>query len=184
MSRIGKKPIDLPDKVKASVSGRVVTIEAGPAKLSITHRPEVTVKVDADKKQIIVERRDDERASRAYHGMTRALLNNMVRGVTEGFKKELEVNGVGWTVQVQGKQVKLNVGYADTKIVAIPDGVKVEVAGNKITVTGPNRQAVGQCAANIRATRKPEPYNAKGIKYVQEQIVRKQGKAFAGGGAA
>ncbi len=180
MSRIGKKPIALPDKVKASVSGRTVTVEAGSNKLSFTYRPEVQVKVDEAAKSIVVERLNDARESRALHGLTRAQINNMVEGVTKGFMRELEVNGVGWTARVQGKQVALSIGYADTKTVNIPDGVKVEVTQNRIKVSGADRQKVGQVAAEIRSKRPPEPYNGKGIKYVDEQIIRKEGKAFGG----
>ncbi len=183
MSRIGNKPVALPSGVKVAVSGdRVVTVESGNKKLTMTHRPEVSVQVDEASKQVVVTRRDDSRTARALHGLTRALIANMVTGVTTGFSRELEVNGVGWTARVQGKKVALNVGYADTREVAIPDGVTVEVQGNRIKVSGPDKQAVGQLAANIRAQRKPEPYNGKGIKYVDEVIIRKQGKAFAGGG--
>jgi large subunit ribosomal protein L6 len=183
MSRIGKKPIPLPANVKVALSGRQITVEAGANRLSMTHRPEVAVRVDSEKKLLFVERNDDQRFSRAVHGLTRALINNMVVGVTTGFRKDLEINGVGWTAQVKGAKVVLNVGYADAKEVSIPAGVKVEVAGNKIAVSGPDRQAVGQCAAMIRGVRPPEPYNAKGIKYTDEHITRKQGKAFAAGAA-
>ena len=117
------------------------------------------------------------------HGLTRSLIANMIVGVTEGYKKELEITGVGWNAQVQGQKVNLNVGYADTRVVPIPDGVTVEVqGGTKISVTGADKQKVGQCAAQIRSHRKPEPYNAKGIKYSDEVVARKAGKAFAGGG--
>jgi large subunit ribosomal protein L6 len=180
MSRIGKQPVALPSGVKVSVQDRTVTVESGSARLSMTHRPEVAVRVDGQ--QVLVERADDQRASRAYHGLTRALIQNMVVGVTSGFKKELEIVGVGWNAQVRGKTVVLNVGYADAKEVTIPDGVTVQVAGNKVSIAGPDRQSVGQCAAEIRSKRKPEPYNGRGIKYVDEVIVRKQGKAFASGG--
>lgn len=183
MSRIGKKPIPIPDKATVAVSGRTVNVSAGSNKLSFTHRPEVSVKVDAATKQVVVERAGDSRVAKAMHGLTRALIANMLEGVTKGFKKELEVNGVGWTAKVQGMKIMLNVGYADTREVAIPAGVKVEVVQNKITVTGADRQAVGQVAAEIRRQRPPEPYNGKGIKYSDEVIVRKAGKAFAGGGA-
>src|SRR5690606_7907039 len=158
MSRIGNKPVALPSGVKVAVSGdRVVTVESGNKKLTMTHRPEVSVQVDEASKQVVVTRRDDSRTARALHGLTRALIANMVTGVTTGFSRELEVNGVGWTARVQGKKVALNVGYADTREVAIPDGVTVEVQGNRIKVSGPDKQAVGQLAANIRAQRKPEP---------------------------
>ncbi len=183
MSRIGNKPVALPSGVKVAVSGRQVTVEAGGKKLAITHRPEVSVQVDEANNQVIVARQDDSRTARAMHGLTRALIANMITGVTTGFTRDLEVNGVGWTAKIQGNKIALNVGYADTREVLIPAGVTVEVQGNKIKVSGPDKQAVGQLAANIRAQRPPEPYNAKGIKYAEEVIVRKQGKAFAGGGA-
>ncbi len=184
MSRIGKKPVSVPEKVKVNVANRVVTIESGSNKLSFTHRPEVTVKHDAAAKAIIVERKDDERQSKALHGLTRAVINNMVAGVTKGFVKELELVGVGWSMKMQGAKIVLNVGYADPKEVAVPPGVKVEIAGQIIKVSGPDRQKVGQVAAEIRSQRPPEPYNGKGIKYVGENIIRKQGKQFAAGGAA
>lgn len=183
MSRIGKKPIPIPDKATVAINGRTVNVSAGNHKLSFTHRPEVSVRVDAAAKQVVVERSSDTRSAKAMHGLTRALIANMLEGVTRGFKKELEVNGVGWTAKVQGMKILLNVGYADTREVAIPAGVKVEVVQNRITVSGPDRQAVGQVAAEIRRQRPPEPYNGKGIKYVEETIIRKAGKAFAGGGA-
>ncbi|MCC6681055.1 MAG: 50S ribosomal protein L6 [Phycisphaeraceae bacterium] len=178
MSRIGKKPVTIEGGASVSVSGRTVTVEKGSAKLTYEHRPEVSVKVNAG--QVIVERKDESRAARAYHGMTRALIANMVKGVTQGFVKDLEIVGVGWNAQLQGKTVKLNVGYADAKVVDVPPGVKVEINGPKIKVSGPDKQKVGLCAAEIRAQRPPEPYNGKGIKYADEHIVRKQGKAFAG----
>ncbi len=183
MSRIGKKPIPLPANVKVNVGNdRTVTVESGSNRLSITHRPEVKVTVDEAEKQVVVERQDNERESRAFHGLTRSLIQNMITGVTTGFSKELEINGVGWTAQVQGQRVGMNVGYADTKYVPIPNGVTVDVQGNRVKVSGMDKQAVGQCAAQIRATRKPEPYNGKGVKYIDERIIRKAGKAFGGGG--
>ncbi|MEM9296734.1 MAG: 50S ribosomal protein L6, partial [Planctomycetota bacterium] len=113
---------------------------------------------------------------------TRSLVANMIEGVVNGYKKQLEIVGVGWNAAVKGKTVELNVGYADTRKVPVPDGVLVEVKGQDITVTGPDKQLVGQTAAAIRAHKKPEPYNGKGIKYKDEVILRKAGKAFAGGG--
>lgn len=181
MSRIGKQPVHLPDGVKVSVRDRVVTVEAGAKRLSMTHRPEVSVVVDEDARAVRVARGRDDRASRALHGLTRSLINNMVEGVTKGFDRQLEVVGVGWTAVLQGRAVHLNVGYADTRVVDLPDGVSVEVKGARINVSGADKQAVGQVAAEIRSHRPPEPYNGKGIKYAEEQITRKQGKAFAGG---
>lgn len=182
MSRIGKKPVPIAGSAKVSVAGREVTVQAGNNRLSFTHRPEVSVKVDEDAKQVVVERHGDSRRARAMHGLTRALVANMIQGVTAGFTRELEINGVGWNARVQGNKVALSVGYADVREVTIPAGVSVEVQQNRIKVAGPDKQQVGQLAATIRAQRPPEPYNGKGIKYVEEVITRKQGKAFAGGG--
>jgi large subunit ribosomal protein L6 len=182
MSRIGKNPISVPAGVKVAISGSKVNVEGPKGKLSVEHRPEVTVTFNEGDKQIIVECADDERASKAMHGTTRALINNMVKGVTEGFEKNLEINGVGWKANVKGMTLELNVGYADTRKVDIPAGVEVKVEGARILVSGADKQAVGQFAAKTRAHRKPEPYNGKGIKYIDETIIRKAGKAFAGGG--
>ena len=184
MSRIGKKPIDLPGGVKVSVSGRNVTVAGPKGTLTLQHRPEVTVAVDTGSNRVLVTNPGDVRINSKFHGLTRALVRNMVEGVSSGFKKELEVNGVGWTAQVQGKKLKLVIGFADPRVLDIPQGVTVQVAGNKITVEGADRHSVGQFAASVRSQRPPEPYNAKGIKYSDEVIARKEGKAFAGGGAA
>ncbi len=181
MSRIGKKPIPLPAAVKVAVNNRQVSVSAGSNNLSYTHRPEVSVKVDDQAKAVVVERVEESRKAKAMHGLTRALIANMVTGVTTGFSRELDINGVGWGANVQGNKIALNVGYADTRYVAIPAGVQVEVQGARIKIKGADKQAVGQIAAKIRAQRPPEPYNAKGIKYVEERIIRKQGKAFGGG---
>lgn len=183
MSRIGNKPISLPGNVKVNTAGRSVTVESGGKSLSIELRPEVDVKVDDEAKQIVVTRVDDERQSKAMHGLTRALIANMVTGVTTGFKKDLEINGVGWTANVNGMHLELKIGYADTRVLAIPSGLTVEADGKsgRISVSGIDKQAVGQFAATVRAQRKPEPYNGKGIKYAGEVIVRKEGKALAGG---
>jgi len=180
MSRIGRKPVPIAKGAKVSINDGNIVVESSKARLSYTHRPEVTVKVEDN--EVVVERHGDSRTARAMHGLTRALVANMITGVTEGYTRQLEIVGVGWNAQVQGKTVKLNVGYADTRTVTVPDGVNVEVKGQDITVTGPDKQLVGQTAAAIRAHRKPEPYNGKGIKYKNEVILRKAGKAFAGGG--
>lgn len=182
MSRIGNKPVALPANVKVSVQANQVTVESGSNRLNITHRPEVTVRVDDSTKQVVIERKDDSRVARAMHGLTRALINNMVLGVTEGFSRELEIVGVGWNAKLQGRKVLLSVGYADAKEVNLPDGIQLDIQGNKLKITGADKQKVGQVAAEIRSKRKPEPYNGRGIKYSDEQIIRKQGKAFASGG--
>ncbi len=181
MSRIGKKPIPLPSKVKVSVHGREVVVESGSNKLSYTHRPEVAVEVNEQDKTVVVARHGDDRTAKAMHGLTRALIANMVTGVTAGFTKVLEIVGVGWTAQMEGQAVALKVGYADTRRVPVPAGLSVDVKGSKITITGADKQAVGQLAAEIRRQRPPEPYNGKGIKYDDERIIRKVGKALAGG---
>lgn len=178
MSRIGKQPITIPSGVKVAVNGCDVNVEGKGGKLSFTYKPKVSVAIEDN--VITVTRSDDSRESKALHGLTRSLINNMIIGVTEGYTKDLEINGVGWTAQVKGMQVHLNVGYADTRIVGIPMGVTVEINGNKIKVSGAHKQLVGQCAAQIRSHRKPEPYNGKGIKYSDEIIIRKEGKALAG----
>lgn len=179
MSRIGKKPVPLAG-TKVSVSGCQVTVEAGGNRLSMTHRPEVSVKVEAD--QVVIERKDDSRIAKAMHGLTRSLIANMVQGVTKGYEKHLEVNGVGWTAKLQGNKVNLKIGYADTRVVTVPAGIQVDIQQNKMKISGADKQLVGQVAAEIRAHRKPEPYNGRGIKYADEHIIRKQGKAFASGG--
>jgi large subunit ribosomal protein L6 len=184
MSRIGKQPVAIPGNVKVSVSARVVTVESGPKKLTFNHRPEISVKVDDKAKAVVVERQGNDRLAKALHGMTRAMISNMVMGVTAGFSKELEVNGVGWSAKVQGQMVVLNIGFADPRQVKIPAGVKVEITQNKIKISGPEKQAVGQLAAEVRSQRPPEPYNGKGIKYIDERIIKKAGKAFAGGKSA
>ncbi len=182
MSRIGKKPIPVPAGVNVSVQGNTVSVESGKNKLSFTHRSQVGVAFDAAAKTITVTRKDDTKPSRALHGTTRAMIQNLIVGVTTGYAIDLELNGVGWTAVVQGAKVVLTVGYADKKIVEIPTGVTVTIVQNKIKVSGTDKQKVGQTAAEIRKQRKPEPYNGKGIKYADEVIVRKQGKAFASGG--
>jgi len=183
MSRIGKLPIPIASGATVKVNGKQVSVQGKLGTLTYTHRPEVTVTVNDEDKQVEVKRRDDSRTARAMHGLTRALIANMIKGVTEGYKIDLEITGVGWNAQVQGKKVNLNVGFADTRVVPIPDGVSVEVqGGTKLSVTGTDKQQVGQCAAQIRSHRKPEPYNAKGIKYSDEVVARKEGKAFASGG--
>lgn len=182
MSRIGKKPIPIEGNAKVAINGRTVEVQGGNTKLSFEFKPEVKVRVDADAKQVVVERANDSRVARALHGTTARRIANMIEGVTKGFTKELEIVGVGWSGRLQGQKVVLSVGYADQKEVTVPAGVKVEFNQNRIKVSGADKQLVGQVAAEIRAKRPPEPYNGKGIKYIDEVIVRKEGKAFASGG--
>jgi large subunit ribosomal protein L6 len=179
MSRLGKKPVTL-GKASASISGRNVTISNGNASLSYEHRPEVSVTHDADSKSLVVaidENSANSKEIRAYWGMTRALLANMVTGVTEGYSKTLEVVGVGYTATLSGKNLDLKLGFANTIRVPVPQGLDVQVEKQVIKIKGADKQMVGQFAAEVRAKRKPEPYNGKGVKYSDEVVRRKQGKA-------
>ena len=187
MSRIGKKPIPVPASCKVAVnpSTREVAI-SGPKgeTLKFVHRPEVSVAWNEKDRQIVCTTdlaRLEEANRKAFWGTTRASLSNMIRGVTEGYSEKLEVVGVGYAVKVVGKNLELKLGFANTISLAIPQGVKVEIAtegGIFVTISGADRQRVGEFAAAIRSQRKPEPYNGKGIKYSDEVIQRKQGKAF------
>jgi large subunit ribosomal protein L6 len=183
MSRIGKKPVPFPKTVKVAVSGRTINVEGPKGKLSWEHHPNVAVKVDGS--NVVVTRVDDEKLSRALHGLTRALVANMVHGAAEGYTQELEIQGVGYKAELKGKEIVLSVGYANTITKSVPDGVvvKIEGQGTKISIQGANKQVVGQFAAEIRKTRKPEPYKGKGIRYLGEVVKRKLGKQFAGAGA-
>ncbi|MHC4561933.1 MAG: 50S ribosomal protein L6 [Planctomycetota bacterium] len=192
MSRIGKRPIAILDGVSVTVADRTVSVEGPKGKLSWTHRPELTVAVDADAKTITVTRQDDERLSRSLHGLTRSLIANMVEGCSKGFAKALEVYGVGYGVQAQGNQIALTVGYSHPVQMEIPAGVTVDIQtpqarGDtepaKFSVSGPDKQVVGEFAARLRKSRPPEPYKGKGVRYAGEYVRRKVGKAFATGGA-
>ncbi len=175
MSRIGKKPIAIPAGVKVTVADGAVTVE-GKDKLSLPLPPLVSVAVEGS--EVIVSRQDEERASSAMQGLARSLINNMVIGVSAGFKKELQIVGVGYRAQISGKKLVLNLGYSHPVEYMVPEGAKVTVADNvKITVEGADKQLVGQVAATIRRFRKPEPYKGKGIRYVDEQITLKEGKS-------
>ncbi len=179
MSRIGKMPVAVPAGVDVKIDGSVVTIK-GP-KGTITKEFNHLMKITREGAEIKVERPDDENLSKSLHGLTRTLIHNMVIGVTEGFKKELEINGVGFRAQKTGKNVVMNLGYSHQVTVSDTDDVKLEVpAPNKIIVTGIDKQKVGQYASEIRGKRPPEPYKGKGIKYADEVIRRKEGKAGKG----
>ncbi len=181
MSRIGKKPVPV-GKAKVIVKDQHIAVEGPKGKLELNVHPIITVKQEDG--NLVVTRPDDERQSRALHGLTRALLANMVEGVTNGFKKTLEVQGVGYKAEMKGKNLVLTVGYANTISVPVPTTVAVALEGNnKIHVSGADRQAVGQFAAMVRQMRKPEPYKGKGIRYEGEAVKIKAGKAFAGAGA-
>jgi large subunit ribosomal protein L6 len=182
MSRIGRKPITVPKNVKVSISGRTVTVEGPKGTLKMEHRPDVQVAWEESEKSISVGVDEamaaDDRKLRAYWGTTRALISNMIEGVTNGYEKKLEIVGVGWSGTLQGQNLSLKVGYANRIEVPIPTGLKVTVEKQLVTINGADKQMVGHFAAKVRSKRKPEPYNGKGIKYSDEVIQRKQGKAF------
>ncbi len=175
MSRIGKQPIDIPPKVKVEVKGQQVSVEGPKGKLNWQLPRRTSLKVDNGK--VVVSRQGEDDQAKALHGLSRALVNNMVRGVTEGFVKKLEIQGVGFKAAVQGKTVNMSLGYSHPVVYPIPDQIKVTVEENtKITIEGPDRQVVGQVAAELRSFYPPEPYKGKGVRYVDERVVRKEGK--------
>jgi len=175
MSRVGKLPISLPSGVTITVDPDFVTVKGAKGELKQFTMPGVTVTVEDN--QVVVTRDNDEPKIRAKHGLMRALVNNMIVGVSQGFSKQLEINGVGYRVALQGTDLKMNLGFSHDVIYKLPQGVTATVEQNKITVTGISKQQVGQVAAEIRALKKPEPYKGKGIKYVDEVIIRKSGKS-------
>ena len=180
MSRIGKQPIPIPSGVEVSVDGTVVRVKGPKGELSLDHHPAVAIEVDDEPKQLRVTRPDDSRSNRALHGLTRSLINNMVTGVVTPFEKQLEIHGVGYQAVLDDNVLNLNVGFAHMVKLSLPDGVTCELpSATLVKVTGCDKQAVGQFAANIRAVRPPEPYKGKGIRDRDEYVRRKQGKAFA-----
>ena len=179
MSRIGKKPVSLPSGVSVESEGRKVSVKGPKGELELTLRPEIEVDVESQTLKVSTNGSGSERASRAYHGMTRALINNMVVGVSTGFEKKLEIVGVGWNANAQGNKVVLNVGYNAPVTVDLPKGVSALTPNpTSIVISGADRQAVGQVAAVIRKKRPPEPYKGKGIRYEGEVVRRKAGKSF------
>ncbi len=175
MSRIGKKPIPIPQGVKVSIQGNTITVEGPKGKLTWTFHPDMTVKIEDN--HIKVERPTDRAFHRALHGTTAAIIRNMVKGVTEGFTEILEIHGLGYRAQVKGKVLELHLGKSHPDIYPIPDDIKIEVKGNEIHIHGIDKQKVGQVAAEIRAFRKPDPYKGKGIRYKGEVLNLKPGKA-------
>jgi len=175
MSRIGKQPIVIPPKVKVEIKGQQVSVEGPKGKLNWELPRRTSLKVQDGK--VVVSRDGDDAQTKALHGLSRALLNNMVRGVSEGFIKKLEIQGVGFKAAVQGKSVNLSLGYSHPVLYPIPDQIKVTVEENtKLTIEGPDRQVVGQVAAEIRSFYPPEPYKGKGVRYSDERVIRKEGK--------
>lgn len=176
MSRVGNKPVELPDGVDVKVDGRAVTVKGSKGELNRMFHERIGF--DIDNGVITVTRPDDTRESRALHGLSRSLLNNMVLGVSDGFRKELEVQGVGYRATLKGRDLELAVGFSHTVTVEAPEGITFEVPEpSKIVVSGIDKELVGQVAADIRKVRPPEPYKGKGIRYVGEYVRRKAGKA-------
>jgi large subunit ribosomal protein L6 len=180
MSRIGRKPVAVPAGVKVNVADSTIAVEGPKGKLLFNYRREIGVKYDEAAREIQVTRSDDERLSRALHGLTRSLVNNMVQGVTAGYTKRLEIVGVGYQAQLKkADTVALQVGYANQVVLEAPAGVSVTVPDpTHIVISGADKQAVGQFAAEVRKVRPPEPYKGKGIRYEGETVRRKAGKAF------
>ena len=179
MSRIGKLPIPVADGVDVSLTSDQIKVKGKHGELAHAWHPSMKVVWDESQREIKVERPDDVRQSRALHGLTRALIANMVQGVQQPYEKRLEIQGVGYQASLQGKQIALQVGFANTIKLPVPDGVICEIpAPTQIVVKGPDKHIVGQFAANIRRVRPPEPYKGKGIRYVGETVRRKAGKAF------
>lgn len=175
MSRIGKQPIAIPPKVKVEVKGQAVHVEGPKGKLDWELPRRTSLKVQDGK--VVVSRQGDDAQAKALHGLSRALINNMVKGVSEGFVKKLEIQGVGFKAAVQGNAVNLSLGYSHPVVYPIPAQIKVTVEENtKLTIEGPDRQVVGQVAAEIRSFYPPEPYKGKGVRYSDERVIRKEGK--------
>ncbi|HEU4830841.1 MAG TPA: 50S ribosomal protein L6 [Candidatus Saccharimonadales bacterium] len=175
MSRIGKLPIDVPAGVTITVDSDVISVKGPKGELTVPHLSDVTVALEGS--QAIVTRKDDERIAKAQHGLQRSLLNNAVEGVVKGFEKKLEVNGVGFRVSGGGSDIEMLLGFSHPVKYKAQDGISLAVDKMTITVTGIDKQAVGQVAAEIRSLKKPEPYKGKGIKYADEVVRRKAGKA-------
>jgi large subunit ribosomal protein L6 len=179
MSRIGKQPVAVPAGVKIGMAGQTISVEGPLGKLSQELRPEVTAQFDEAQKQVVLKRKDDTRQARALHGLYRALVANMVEGVTKGFEKKLEIVGVGYLAAVQKGQLQLRVGFANEVHLPIPAGLTVTCPDQThVVIKGSNKQMVGQFAAEARAVRKPEPYKGKGVRYDGEAVRRKAGKAM------
>ncbi|OFL66466.1 MULTISPECIES: 50S ribosomal protein L6 [unclassified Brevibacterium] len=176
MSRIGKRPISVPSGVEVKIDGQTVSVKGPKGELS--HTVAEPIKVELEDGVITLERPNEERESRALHGLSRTLVDNMIVGVTQGYEKKLEIVGTGYRVQAKGSDIEMSLGYSHSIPVAAPQGITFTVEGNnKLTVSGIDKQLVGEVAANIRKLRKPEPYKGKGVRYAGEQVRRKVGKA-------
>ena len=179
MSRIGKNPIAIPAGVDVKLDGNVITVKGAKGTLTQKIRQEITVKIEGN--EIVVARINDEKTARSLHGLTRTLIANMVEGVSNGFTKTLEVNGIGYRAQKQGSNLVMNLGFSHQVIIPEIEGISIDVPNpNLVVVSGPDKQVVGQFAAEIREKRPPEPYKGKGIRYQGEYVRRKEGKAGKG----
>lgn len=187
MSRIGKQPVKVPKDVKISISSNVVNIEGPKGKLNQVFHPDMSIELNQQDMQVFVKRRSEDKYHKALHGLTRALIANMVLGVTKGYSRNLEIVGLGYNAKVQGSQLVLSLGYTHPVRLEVPKGIKVDVTNptnpGRLTVSGPDKQVVGQFSAVIRGMKPPEPYKGMGIKYEGEVIRRKAGKAFTSGAA-
>lgn len=185
MSRIGKQPVAVPAGVKIAVSDGQINVDGPKGKLALRFHPNINVEFKSGESTVLVTRPNNERLNRSLHGLTRNLIANMVKGVTDGFQKTLEVVGIGYQASLKGKQLNVAVGWANPLIVDPPAGITIEVPDpTHIIIKGADKQMVGQVAAEIRRRRPPEPYKGKGIRYQGEQVRRKAGKAFASGAAS
>jgi large subunit ribosomal protein L6 len=175
MSRIGKLPVQIPPKVKVGVQDRKVTVEGPKGKLEFALPRRMSAAVEGDR--VVVKRDGDDAEAKSLHGLSRAIVHNMVRGCSEGFVKKLEIQGVGFKAAVQGKHVNMNLGYSHPINYPIPDQIKVTVEENtKLTIEGPSKEVVGRVASELRSFYPPEPYKGKGVRYAGEHVVRKEGK--------
>lgn len=175
MSRIGKRPVAIPPKVEVQLKGTTISVKGPNGQLERTLNPKVAVKVENN--EVTVERGDDSNEARSLHGLTRTLIGNMVRGVTDGYTRVLEINGVGYRAELRGSYIRFDLGYSHPIYFELPAGVKAEVKQTEVTLKSANKEALGQAAAKIRGLRKPEPYKGKGVKYKEEVIRRKAGKS-------
>jgi len=186
MSRIGKMPVAIPDRVTVQIKGSTVTVEGPLGKLERKLNNGISAELDEAKRQVLLKRASESKPHRMLHGLERSLVNNMVLGVTKGYRKELEIVGIGYSVKAEGNAVVLDVGFSNAVRMPVTQGIKIEVlqATNpgKLGISGADKQMVGQFAASLRGVRPPEPYQGKGIKYSDEVVRRKAGKAFVGAG--
>ncbi|MBI3269228.1 MAG: 50S ribosomal protein L6 [Planctomycetes bacterium] len=182
MSRLGKKPVEIPDGVKLSLGNGVLTGEGPKGKLTLSLHPEMKVAIEAANKKVVISRPSDSRKHRELHGLTRSLIANVVKGVQVGYEKKLELIGVGYTAKLSGKQITLTLGFSHPVVMEVPDGLTVKVPSTTmVEIAGCDKRLVGQFAADVRFNRPCEPYNSKGIKYTDEVVRRKAGKTFVTG---